>query len=193
MFKRPEVRHTCYRLKKGLPSKPGNEWLVEHINEAKLDSDSWEDFSINWDLHVSRDKIVRILPETNQVFVNNACVEFKTKISMGMSKDILAESLDIRKRNIFDFIELNFAGQEVPWEEYNDTWGIDIDYQTKRIEVYRHNTVRNEVEVKPAISTPMTKKPLDEAVHTELKITERGEITPSLLKKLEALLAKDKA
>ena len=118
MFKRPEVRHNCYRLKKVLPSKPGNEWLVEHINEAKLASESWEDFSINGDLHVSRDKIVRILPETNQVFVNNAGVEFKTKISMGMSKDILAESLDIRKRNIFDFIELNFAGEEVPWEEF---------------------------------------------------------------------------
>ena len=39
----------------------------------------------------------------------------------------------------------------------------------------------------------MTKKPLEEAVHNELEITEKGDITPSLLKKLEALLAKEKA
>lgn len=193
MFTRSEVRHTCYRLKKGLPAKAGNEWLEEHISEAKFDSDSWEDFSIKWDLHVSKDKITRIIPEIDQAYVNNTCVEIKTKVSVGISKEEIYETLDIRKRNIFDFIELNFAGEEVPWEKYNETWGTDIDYQTKRIEVSRYNTVRNEVKVKKPVSTPMTKKPLEEAVHNELEITEQGTITPSLLKKLEALLAKEKA
>lgn len=193
MFTRSEVRHTCYRLKKDLPVKKGNEWLAEHIENAKLDTDDWEDFSIKWDLHVSRDKITRIIPETDRAFVNDTCVEIKTKVSMGVSKEEVYATLNIRKRNIFDFIELNFAGENVPWDKYNDTWGIGIDFQTKRIEVSRHNTVRNEVKVEPVKSTPMRKKPLEEAVHNELEITERGSITPSLLKKLEALLAKEKA
>lgn len=192
MFTRSEVRHTCYRLKKGLPPKEGNEWLEEHISEAKFDSDSWEDFSTVWDVYVTKEKITRIIPETDEAYVNNTCVEIKTKISMGISKEEIYSSLDLRKRNIFNFIELNFAGEEVPWDRYNEIWGTSIDYQTKRIEVSRYNTVRNEVKVKKPISTPMTKKPLEAAVHNELEITDQGTVTPSLLKKLEALLAKEK-
>lgn len=191
MFLRSDFRLVAYRKKNKAALPKGKEWIAEEIEKVMLPKDKWEDFSVSWDLFVSPKKVSRIVPEVDEVYVNNACIEIKTKLSLGMSKDELYESLTDRQKNIYDTVCLNYLGEEVDWETYNDTWAIKIDQDAKRIEVYSKKTKKNEV----VFPKPPTITPVAEAVKSELAITEKGSVDnldPKLLDKLKAFLASEK-
>jgi len=163
MFIRSDVRYVAYRMKNGAPIPEGKEHLLKEIEKVKFSSDDWDDFSDTWDLYVSPRHIKRVSPERDEIFVNNFCIEVKTKVSMGVSLEEIEESLDDRERNIYDIVNLNYLGDEVDWSLYNKGWGVKIDHEYNRIVVFSKKT--DQTELKLVNQKPMTT--VSEAVKKE--------------------------
>jgi len=190
MFVRSDIRYVAYRMKNGAPIPKEKEHLVEEIEKVKNSTDSWKDFSDVWDLYVSPKYIKRVAPERDEVFVNNFCIEVKTKVSMGVSLNEIEESLDDRERNIYDIVNLNYLGEEVDWALYNKAWGVKIDQEYNRLVVFNKNT--DQTELKLVNQKPKTT--VKEAVKKENTFNSGKieDMDPALLKKIKALLESEK-
>lgn len=190
MFIRSDVRYVAYRMKNGAPIPEGKEHLLQEIEKVKLSSDDWDDFSDTWDLYVSPRYIKRVSPERDEIFLNNFCIEVKTKASMGVSLEEIEESLDDRERNIYDIVNLNYLGDEVDWSLYNKDWGVKIDHEYNRIVVFSKKT--DQTGLKLVNQKPMTT--VSEAVKKENTFSSGKieDMDPELLKKVKALLESEK-
>lgn len=191
MFVRSDVRYVAYRMKNGAPIPEGKEHLVEEIEKVKSSTDSWKDFSDNWDLYVSPKYIKRVAPERDEVFVNNLCIEVKTKVSMGVSLSDIEESLDDRERNVYDIVNLNYLGEEVDWTLYNKAWGIKIDQEYNRLVVFNKKTDQTELK----IVNPKPSRAISSSVAEENNKISSGKLEdmdPDLWQKVKALLEAEK-
>lgn len=185
MFRRSDFRLVCYRKRKNANIPEGSDWILEEIEKVMLPEDSWEDFSTSWDIFVTKNSVSRIIPETDEVYVNNTCIEIKTKISLGVED--FEKDLNRRQKNIYDVIVLNYLGEEVDWLNYNETWGVRIDQSSKRIEVYSKQTKINKV----TFEEP--KRVIEEKESSFT--TTRGnveDLDPAIFDKIKAFLLKEK-
>jgi hypothetical protein len=190
MFKRQEVRHTCFRKSNNSVYAEDRQYIVDHIEEhVMLPSDAWEDFSKKWDVFVTKEGISRIVPEVDYDFVHSTCIEIQTKIAIGQDPAAVYSSLAQRQKNIFDMIELNYLGEHVDWSEYNKSWIVEINHQSKRIEVKSLNTQVNEV----TFEQPKERTDLQEAVSAALDLqpVKEEDLDEDLVAKLKKLLAKE--
>lgn len=182
MLRRSDVRLVAYRKKNNAKVSESLEYLVPELEKIMKPSDFWEDFSESWDVVVSKNKITRIVPEKDEVFINNTCIEIKTKVGLNISYEKIKESLDIRQLNIVEIIEANYLGDTIDWSAYNIDWSVRIDKDSGRIEVYSKKTKQNVVSVK--------KSPVLKPLAKEFK-TETGnldDLDPELLSKIKSLL-----
>lgn len=186
MFRRSDFRLVCYRKRKNAQVPEGMDWILEEIEKVKLPEDSWEDFSTTWDIFVAKDSISRIVPETDEVYVNNTCIEIKTKLSMGAIIKEVESSLNTRQKNIYEVVVLNYLGPEVDWANYNETWSIKIDQNSKRIEVYSKETKINKV----TFAEPEVIQEKESNFTTKKGKIE--ELDPDILDKIKAFLSKEK-
>lgn len=186
MFRRSDFRLVCYRKRKNAQVPENLEWVLEEIEKVRLPEDSWEDFSTSWDLFVGKNHISRIVPEIDEIYVNNTCIEIKTKLSMGADIKEVEDSLNTRQRNIYDVVVLNYLGEEVDWENYNETWGVKIDYSSKRIEVFSKKTKINKV----TFAEPKVVEEKESNFTTKKGKIE--ELDPDILDKIKAFLSKEK-
>lgn len=143
---RSEVRHTCFRKKNDQPYKPSNQYIIDMVEE-KMTGEKWEDFSDEWDVFVKGDLVEIIIPESDTGFITSACVKIKTMVEMGLDIDEVEAKLTNREMNVYEIVNLNYAGRDVPWKEFNETWGVEVDHNAKRFQPIRKNTQRNEVEI----------------------------------------------
>jgi hypothetical protein len=184
MFSRKEVRHTCYLMQKGAAVSEKRKWLIPEVEKVMLPEDSWEDFANTWDVFVTKNNIVRIVPETDQTFIHSTVIEIKTKVEMGIDIEEILDGLPPRKRNVYHMVDLNYLGDEIDWGAYEESWKIQINYGSKRIEVVNLNTQIN----KPRMPEPKTT--LAEAVKQEVTLDAVDQIDDDLKSKLMALLGK---
>lgn len=189
MFTRADVRLVCYRMKKNAAIPKDKYDILEEVEKVKLPEDSWEDFSTSWDVFVSKNSIQRIVPETDEVYLNNTCIEIKTKVSMGVDISDIESSLNQRQKNIYDTVKLNYLGDEVNWLDYNESWVVKINNDTSRIEVINKNTKVNKVVVKPVKTIEEGVKEANKFTTTKGKV---DELDPDILDKIKAFLSKDK-
>jgi hypothetical protein len=189
MLNRSDVRYVAYRMKNEALIPKEKEHLLDKILEVKLESDNWEDFADTWDLFVHNDRVERVFPEKDEVFVNNFCIEVKTKVSMGMSLEEIEKSLSDRERNIYDIIHLNYLGEEVDWELYNKSWGVKIDNEYNKLVVFNKKTDQKELKVlKPSrhISSSVKQE------NIKISSGKMEDMEPDLWQKVKALLKAEK-
>lgn len=186
MFRRSDFRLVCYRKRKNAAIPEGMDWILEEIEKVRLPEDSWESFSTSWDIFVSKNAVSRIIPEIDEVYVNNTCIEIKTKLSMGAELKDVEASLSTRQKNIYDVVVLNYLGSEVDWANYNETWGVKIDYASKRIEVYSKNTKINKV----TFEQPKVVEEKESSFTTTKGNVE--DLDPAIFDKIKAFLLKEK-
>lgn len=139
-MRRADVRLVGYRKKSNLEYPERFKKEYEELQKVKLSTDKWEDFSILWDVFVNKDKVVRIVPELDYNYVNTTCIEIKTKISLGISEEEIEKTLNDRQLNIYNIVNLHYLGDTVDWNTYNLEWGIKIDHDSNRMEVYSKKT-----------------------------------------------------
>lgn len=182
MFRRSDVRLCAYKLKGGNNAPEDKKWLVPEIEKIMLEEDTWESFAESWDVVVSRDKITRVATERDEIFINNTCVEIKTKISVGIPEEEVVASLSPRQLNIYSIVTANYLGDTVDWEAYNETWGVKLDLGSGRTEVYSKKTKKNTVDI-AKVSTPT---PLSQEVKQEAGSLD--DLDEDLLAKIKNLL-----
>lgn len=128
MINRSMVRHTCFRMKAGQEPSANNKHIVELVQVPE--GESWETFGARWDVIVDKkEKIHTIVPETNFDFILSTCAEAKMMFKYTGKVDFD----DHRKQNIVNIVELSMLGDLMSWDNYNDTWGVELDRDLSRI------------------------------------------------------------
>lgn len=159
MFRRSDVRLCAYKLKSGNKPSEDKEWIVPEIEKIMLEEDTWASFAESWDMVVTQNKITRVATERDEIFINNTCVEIKTKISVGIPEEEVVASLNPRQLNIYSIVKTNYLGDTIDWEAYNETWGVKLDLGSGRTEVYSKKTKKNRVDIaKVTAPTPLSEE-----------------------------------
>lgn len=186
MFSRKKVRHTAYTMKNGVTQHtPEIDDILSHIEKVMEPGDKWENFSLTWDLFVTKNNIVRIAPETDKTFIHSTLIEIKTKVEMGLALDKILEGLPARKRNVYQMVDLNYLGDKINWSTYQTEWDININYASKRLEVTNLNTKINV----PKMPEPLpAQDPIAEGVKNELELSPIDEFDEDFKAKIMKLL-----
>jgi len=191
MFSRKKVRHTAYTMKGGVTQHtPEINSIIAEIEKVMEPGDKWEEFSLEWDLFVTPNNIVRVTPETDRTFIHSTLIEIKTKVEMGLEIEKILEGLPARKRNVYQMVDLNYLGDTIDWEKYQTGWDIEINYASRRLEVISLATKIN----KPVIPVPVSEpelKPLAEATKQEFDMKPLDEFDDDFKSKIMALLSKE--
>jgi hypothetical protein len=184
MLRRSDVRLCAYR-KQANVKIPAKLLHIIPLIEDILEEDTWENFLKGWDIVIKNGEIVKIIPEKDLQFAVTTCLEIKTKISLGIPEKEILTTLDIRQKNIYDIVTLNYLGDTVDWENFNLTWEIKFDSSETRLEVLNKKTKIN-VPIAPA------KKKVVEAVEQTYEKGSIEDLDPNLLSKIKALLKAEK-
>ena len=184
MLRRSDVRLCAYR-KQANAKIPEKLLHIIPLIEDILEEDTWENFLKGWDIVIKNGEIVKIIPEKDLQFAVTTCLEIKTKISLGVPEEEVLTTLDIRQKNIYDIVILNYLGDIVDWENFNLTWEIKFDSSETRLEVLNKKTKIN-VPIAPA------KKKVVEAVEQTYEKGSIEDLDPNLLSKIKALLKAEK-
>lgn len=184
MLRRSDVRLCAYR-KQANAKIPEKLLHIIPLIEDILGEDTWENFLKGWDIIVKDGEIVKVIPEKDLHFAVTTCLEIKTKISLGISEEEISTTLDIRQKNIYDIVNLNYLGDTVDWENFNVTWEIKFDSSGTRLEVLNKKTKIN-VPVAPA------KKKIVESVEQTYEKGSIEDLDPNLLAQIKTLLKAEK-
>lgn len=191
MFSRKKVRHTAYTMKSGVTQHtPEIDNIIAEIERVMEPGDTWEGFSLEWDLFVTSNNIVRVTPETDRTFIHSTLIEIKTKVEMGLEIENILEGLPARKRNVYQMVDLNYLGDEIDWAKYQTGWDIEINYANKRLEVISLATKIN----KPIVPVPAKEpelNPLTQAVNQEMAMKPLDDFDDDFKSKIMALLGKE--
>ena len=101
---------------------------------------SWNTFSVGWDVFVSNEKIIVIKPETDYDFIHTTCLEKSLCEQRGLEMDPSE-----RQQNVIQIVELNMLEGKMEWPNYNKTWGISVDVELKKISTKLFTTKQNVV------------------------------------------------
>lgn len=144
MYTKSEIRHACYRAKKGAATEKNWELLSKCVEPLLGIEQRWENFGDVWDILVNRkDQTVSIIkPESNYDKVHSACVEYSTLVKHGLPVNKISE----RVANIVEIVENGMLDNIMSWETYGDKWGVEVDVEQKLIKT-RLFTEPSQIEV----------------------------------------------
>ncbi len=128
MINRSELRHACFRAKKGAATEQ-NLRVLALVEPLLQPGQRWDNFSQEWDIFVARGEIKIVKPETDLDFIRNTCLEKHFQVKHN------APSIewDDRKANVITIVEMLMLDGLMTWENYNIKWGVDIDYVLKQV------------------------------------------------------------
>lgn len=153
MYSRSEIRHACYRAKNGAVTEK-NKSILALIEPLLQHNYKWENFSIEWDVIVTRDKQIKLIkPERDYDFVHKALL--KASLYDEMSKPF--DDLEDRERNIVIQVESLLLDKIMTWKNYNTVWGVELDKISNVIKTKMYGTTSSQIEVTPEMITASMK------------------------------------
>lgn len=143
MYTRSELRHACFRAKKGAVTEK-NQPLLDIIQPLLQVHQRWENFTKEWDILVTNSGEVKIIkPETNYEYVHNTLLEAALYAKQGIDFD----SFDDRQMNIINQVEILMLDNIMKWANYNRVWGVEIDPELKTMKTKLYNVDPKQIEV----------------------------------------------
>lgn len=143
MYTRSELRHACFRAKKGAVTEK-NQPLLDIIQPLLQVHQRWENFTKEWDILVTNSGEVKIIkPETNYEYVHNTLLEAALYAKQGIDFD----SFDDRQMNIINQVEILMLDNIMKWANYNRVWGVEIDPELKTMQTKLYNVDPKQIEV----------------------------------------------
>ena len=131
MYKRSELRHACFRVKKNSATEE-NKKLTNLIEPLLSISQRFENFVDVWDIMIDKSKnIVIIKPESNLDFVKTVCQEKSFQVKYKTEPD--EKTWTDRHQNIVIIVEALMLDNLMTWENYNADWGVEVDPVLKQI------------------------------------------------------------
>lgn len=156
---RSEVRHALYRAKNGVPVE-SKQYIYDKVKPLIPEGESWETFSTGWDVFVKDENITVIRPEDDYDFIHSTCLEKCLHVRNGMKMKPTE-----RQANALQIVELNMLEGKMRWDDYNNTWGVVVDKELRRISTRLYKTEVNVVTEEmirasaPSDGAAMTKTP----------------------------------
>lgn len=187
MYTRSELRHACFRAKKGAATEK-HQPLLDVIQSLLQPHQRWENFTTVWDILVDGSgKIKVIKPETNYEYIHNTLLEASLYAKQGIDFD----SFDDRQMNIIAQVEILMLENIMTWSNYNKVWGVELDPELKTIKTKLYNIDPKQKEVTPEMIEASKKNadgsPLSEQPSTVLEMTP---MTEEQTKEFEKFLAR---
>lgn len=143
MYTRSELRHACFRAKKGAATEK-NQPLLDIIQPLLKVHERWENFGKVWDILVNKAGDIKIIkPETNYEYIHNTLLEASLYAKQGIDFD----SFDDRQMNIISQVEILMLDNIMNWKNYNRVWGVEIDAQLKTLKTKLYNVDPRQIEV----------------------------------------------
>ena len=143
MYTRSELRHACYRAKKGVATEK-NQLLLDLIKPLLQPHQRWENFSKVWDILVSKSGDIKVIkPETNYDYIHNTLLEASLYAKQGIDFD----SFDDNQMNIIEQVEILMLDNIMSWKNYNRVWGVEIDPELKTLKTKLYNVDPGQIEV----------------------------------------------
>lgn len=153
MYTRSELRHACFRAKKGAVTEK-NQPLLDIIQPLLQVHQRWENFTKEWDILVTNSGEVKIIkPETNYEYVHNTLLEAALYAKQGIDFD----SFDDRQMNIINQVEILMLDNIMKWANYNRVWGVEIDPELKTMRTKLYNVDPKQIEVTQEMITASMK------------------------------------
>lgn len=154
MYKRSDIRYACTRAK-NKNAAADHQPILNEVSKLLKSHQRWENFKTTWDLLVDKDNnIVIIDPETDRDFVHSTCLEYSFSI-----KNNIPASFTDRQNNIISIVDAMMLDGKMSWNNYNKTWGVEIDYETKMIKTKMYNIPSNQITVTPEMIKASMKEP----------------------------------
>lgn len=188
MYTRSELRHACFRAKKGAASEK-NQLLLDVVQPLLKPYQKWENFSKVWDILVDKSGQIKIIkPETNYDYIHSTLLEASLYAKQGIDFD----SFDDRQLNIITQVEILMLDNIMNWKNYNRVWGVEVDPELKTLKTRLYNVDPRQKEVtqemieaskKDADGSPMSPPP-------EPNVLEMKPMTEEQNKAFEEFLAK---
>ena len=140
MLTRSKVRGICARMRVGAEPPVGSDNLIEQILPLIPMGENWSTYKKGWDISVDRnEKIYVFKPESDIDFIRSVCAEAKMKFKYEGTVNFD----DNRSQNIVDIIESSMLDNLMNWNNYNETWNVEIDQETKHIKTKYFKTIQN--------------------------------------------------
>jgi hypothetical protein len=187
MFKRSEIRHACYRAKKGLITESVQPILAS-VEPLLGPGQRWENFGKEWDVIITADKKLCIIkPETDYDFIHSTLVEAALYKRQGVDFDSFSD----RQLSIINQVELLMLDGIMSWENYNKAWGVTIERDTNQLRTRQYNVKSTQIEVTEEM-IQASKKDADGSVLTrqEPNVLEAEPMSAEQKRMFEEFLAK---
>lgn len=188
MYARSELRHACFRAKKGAVTEK-NQPLLDLIQPLLKPHERWENFGKVWDIMLNKASEIKIIkPETNYEYIHNTLLEASLYAKQGIDFD----SFDDRQVNIINQVEILMLDNIMSWKNYNRVWGVEIDPELKTLKTKLYNVDPRQIEVTQEM-IEASKKDADGSAMSapkEPNVLEMKPMTSEQSKAFEEFLAK---
>lgn len=188
MYTRSELRHACFRAKKGAATEK-NQSILDIIQPLLKPHQRWENFTKEWDILVNGSGEIKIIkPETSYEYIHNTLLEASLYAKQGIDFD----SFDDRQMNIIAQVEILMLDNIMSWKNYNRVWGVEIDPELKTLKTKLYNVDPRQIEVTQEM-IEASKKDADGSPLTpekEPNVLEMKPMTEEQNKAFEEFLAK---
>lgn len=189
MHTRSEIRHSCYRMKKGAATAKNLE-VVALVEPLLAEHQTWNKFAIEWDIMIGTGgQIVVIKPELDELYVHQTCLEMKLLSQKGLD----TAGLDDRQLNIIHIVESLMLDGIMQWQNYNSAWGTKVNREALMIETFLKNTNMGQKPVTDDMiqgsmqAFPVADNP-DRNTTTTVNVGEFTEMSPEEIEKFQAVL-----
>jgi hypothetical protein len=143
MYARSELRHACFRAKKGVATEQ-NRLLLDVIQPLLQPHQRWENFNKVWDILVNKSGEIKIIkPEVNYDYIHSTLLEASLYSKQGIDFD----SFDDNQMNIIAQVEILMLDNIMNWNNYNKVWGVEVDPELKTLKTKLYNVDPRQIEV----------------------------------------------
>lgn len=186
MYTRSELRHACFRAKKGTATEK-NQPFLDLVQPLLKVHERWENFGKVWDILLSKSGEIKIIkPETNYEYIHNTLLEASIYTKQGIDFD----SFDDRQMNIITQVEILMLDNIMNWKNYNRVWGVEVDPELKVVKTKLYNVDPKQKEVTEQM-IEASKKDADGSplIVRQPAVLEMKTMTDEQSKEFEAFLA----
>ena len=188
MYTRSEIRHACYRAKNNALSEKNRE-ILKQVEPLLQTHHRWDNFAEVWDVIIGKGGSIKIVyPETNSDYINTILLRAQLFVEMGKP----FTDLDDRAFSLVNQVEQLMLEGVMTWENYNKTWGIEVDSQYKSLKTVLYNSKSSQIEVTDEM-IEASKKDADGSAFTSNQtpnVLEAKPMEDHLQKMFEEFLAK---
>lgn len=135
MYTRSELRHACFRAKKGAVLDK-HQPLLDILQPLLKPYQQWKNFSTVWDILVGSSGEIKIVkPETNYDYIHSTLLEASLYAKQGVDFD----SFDDRQMNVITQVQILMLDNIMNWKNYNKVWGVELDPELKVLKTKLYN------------------------------------------------------